>query len=113
MDTLYKEVDPFHFENVITNLVDNAVKYGGDTIEVNLNSLLDATEITVADNGGKIDKNQREKIFDKFYRIPTGNRHDVKGFGIGLFYVKKIVEKHHGTIQLLPDSKNTIFKISL
>ncbi|WP_394750730.1 sensor histidine kinase [Spongiimicrobium salis] len=113
MDTLLKEVDPFHFENVVTNLIDNAVKYGGDTIEVNLNSLLDATEITVADNGGKIDKNQREKIFDKFYRIPTGNRHDVKGFGIGLFYVKKIVEKHGGTIQLLPDAKNTIFKISL
>lgn len=113
MDTFMTSIDPFHFENVVTNLIDNAVKYGGDTIEVNLNSLLDATEITVADNGGKIDKNQREKIFDKFYRIPTGNRHDVKGFGIGLFYVKKIIEKHGGTIQLLPDSKNTIFKISL
>lgn len=107
------QIDPFHFENAIANLVDNAIKYGGNTIEVNLNSLLERVEITVADNGIGIDKGQREKVFDKFYRIPTGNRHDVKGFGIGLFYTKKIVEKHEGTIELVPDTKNTLFKISL
>lgn len=107
------EVDPFHFENAISNLIDNAVKYGGDTIEVNLNSLLNTIEITVADNGAPIEKPQREKIFDKFYRIPTGNRHDVKGFGIGLFYTKKIIEKHGGNIMLVPNTKNTIFKVTL
>ncbi len=113
VDALPLAIDPFHFENAIANLIDNAVKYGGDTIEVNLTSMLNAVEITVADNGGNIDKSQREKIFDKFYRIPTGNRHDVKGFGIGLFYTKKIVEKHNGTITLTPDAKNTVFKVTL
>lgn len=112
-DSLTADIDPFHFENVLVNLIDNAIKYGGDTIEVNLTSLLNSIEITVADNGGKIDKSQREKIFDKFYRVPTGNRHDVKGFGIGLFYSKKIVEKHNGQLSLVPDTANTIFKIVL
>ncbi len=107
------EVDAFHFENAIANLIDNAIKYGGDIVEVNINSMLDKVELSIGDNGNGIDKTQREKIFDKFYRVPTGNRHDVKGFGIGLFYTKKIVEKHQGTIQLIPDSKNTIFKVTL
>ncbi len=107
------ELDPFHFENAITNLIDNALKYGGDTIEVNITKVLETAEITVVDNGGLIDKSQREKIFDKFYRIPKGNTHDVKGFGIGLYYTKKIIEKHNGTIQLIPDTKHTIFKITL
>jgi len=107
------EIDPFHFENAISNLIDNAIKYGGDTIEINLNSVLDAVEITVADDGGAIEKGHREKIFDKFYRIPTGNQHDVKGFGIGLYYTKKIIEKHNGSIHLIPDTKYTIFKIQL
>ena len=110
---LEMEVDPFHFENALTNLIDNAIKYGGNLIEVNLNSLLSTIEITVADNGTPIEKPQREKIFDKFYRIPTGNRHDVKGFGIGLFYTKKIIEKHGGNIMLVPNAKNTIFKVTL
>ena len=112
-DNLIIKVDPFHFENAVANVLDNAVKYGGNSIEVNLNSMLNSIEITIADDGGKINKNQREKIFDKFYRIPTGNRHDVKGFGIGLFYAKKIVDKHGGRIRLVPDNQNTIFKITI
>lgn len=112
-DTLTFPVDVFHFENAVSNLIDNAVKYGGDTIVVNLNSVMDSVEISVSDNGKGIDKNQREKIFDKFYRVPTGNRHDVKGFGIGLFYTKKIIEKHNGSIQLDSNSKTTTFKIFL
>ncbi|UOY07650.1 sensor histidine kinase [Muricauda sp. SCSIO 64092] len=80
---------------------------------MNITSLMDGLEITVADDGGPIDPSQREKIFDKFYRIPTGNRHDVKGFGIGLFYTKKIIEKHGGSIQLVPTKKNTVFKVTL
>jgi len=107
------EIDPFHFENAISNLIDNAIKYGGNTIEINLNLVLDSCEITIADSGNTIEKGHREKIFDKFYRIPTGNQHDVKGFGIGLYYTKKIIEKHLGTVQLIPDTKYTIFKIHL
>ena len=107
------ETDPFHFENAISNLIDNAIKYGGDKIEININSVLNNLEISIADNGKGIDKNQQEKIFDKFYRIPKGNTHDVKGFGIGLYYTKKIIEKHNGFISLNSNYKQTIFKITL
>ena len=107
----YANIDVFHFENVISNLIDNAVKYGGNQIEVNINSVLNTIEITVIDDGNGIEKNQKEKIFDKFYRVPKGNTHDVKGFGIGLYYCKKIIEKHEGFIGLTSDKNKTIFKI--
>ena len=111
--TLIKELDPFHLENALGNLIDNAIKYGGPLIELNLNALIDTVEISVSDNGNGLDKNQREKIFDKFYRVPTGNRHDIKGFGIGLFYAKKIIEKHGGNLSLLPGTKLNVFRITL
>ena len=110
---VYLNIDVFHFENVISNLIDNAIKYGGNTIEINISSILKSTEITVADNGNGIEKNQQEKIFDKFYRVPKGNTHDVKGFGIGLYYSKKIIEKHQGNILILSDKNRTIFKITM
>ncbi|CAM1364003.1 Two-component sensor histidine kinase [Tenacibaculum sediminilitoris] len=106
-------IDPFHIENAISNLLDNAIKYGGNKIEVHINQVLNIIEITIADNGKGIDKNQQEKIFDKFYRIPKGNTHDVKGFGIGLYYTKKIIEKHGGTVSLISKPNNTLFKIVL
>ena len=109
----YANVDVFHFENVISNLIDNAVKYGGNQIEININLVLKAIEITVVDDGKGIEKNQKEKIFDKFYRVPKGNTHDVKGFGIGLYYCKKIIEKHEGFIGLTSDKSKTIFKITI
>jgi len=102
--------DFFHFENAVSNLIDNAVKYGGDKIQV---TLLSPNLIIISDNGPGIEKSQREKIFDQFYRIPKGNIHDVKGFGIGLYYSRKIIEKHGGTLELIPNSKTTAFKISL
>ena len=109
----YANVDVFHFENVISNLIDNAVKYGGNQIEMNISSVLNTIEITVVDDGNGIEKNQKEKIFDKFYRVPKGNTHDVKGFGIGLYYCKKIIEKHEGVIGLTSDKSKTIFKITI
>ncbi|WP_428741050.1 sensor histidine kinase [Tenacibaculum sp.] len=105
--------DSFHFENAISNLLDNAIKYGGDIIEVHINEILNSIEITVADNGKGIEKHQQEKIFDKFYRISKGNTHDVKGFGIGLYYTKKIIEKHKGLISLTSKPNKTLFKIVL
>ncbi|WP_299669917.1 ATP-binding protein [uncultured Polaribacter sp.] len=110
---IYLKVDNFHFENAVSNLIDNAVKYGGNKIEITINAILNTTEISVADDGNGIDKNQQEKIFDKFYRVPKGNTHDVKGFGIGLYYSKKIIEKHTGTLELSSTKNSTIFKINL
>ena len=113
IDSKILKIDRFHFENAISNLVDNAIKYGGDNIEVNLNSVLNVTEISVADNGKGMDKSQQERIFDKFYRVPKGNTHDVKGFGIGLYYTQKIIEKHNGSINVSSNFDNTIFKLQI
>ena len=113
IDSKILKIDRFHFENAISNLVDNAIKYGGDNVEVNLNSVLNVTVISVADNGKGIDKSQQERIFDKFYRVPKGNTHDVKGFGIGLYYTQKIIEKHNGSINISSNFDNTIFKLQI
>ncbi len=104
-------LDLFHFENAITNLIDNAIKYGGNSIKVLVNGNSKQIEIKITDSGS-IPKLHKTKIFDKFYRIPQGDKHDVKGFGIGLYYTKKIIKKHQGTIVLL-DTQNTTFKIVL
>jgi two-component system phosphate regulon sensor histidine kinase PhoR len=105
------QVDPFHLENALNNILDNALKYGGDTIEIEINKVLDKVEIRFTDDGKGISKTYSEKIFEKFYRIPTGNRHDVKGFGIGLYYSKKIIEKHGGQVLLQSQPGLTVFKI--
>lgn len=110
-ECLNANIDVFHFENAINNLLDNAIKYGGNEIKINLKETVNFIEILIEDNG-TIPKNQVHKIFEKFYRIPQGNIHNVKGFGIGLYYAKKIIEKHNGTLELL-NSKNTVFQIKL
>jgi signal transduction histidine kinase len=110
---LLANIDAFHFENVINNIVENAIKYGGNTIAVAVTPAAKHAVITVTDNGNPIDKNQRNKIFDKFYRVSTNNRHDVKGYGIGLYYSKNIIEKHGGKLTLEDDAKHTIFKITV
>jgi signal transduction histidine kinase len=112
-DEILADLDSFHIESAIGNLMDNAIKYGGDVIEVNLAKIDSTLIIQIIDDGRGIPKDQRNMIFDKFYRIPTGNIHNVKGFGIGLYYAKNIVEKHRGTLQLVPSNSNTIFKITL
>jgi two-component system phosphate regulon sensor histidine kinase PhoR len=102
------EVDPFHFEQVISNLLDNAVKYGGNRIHLRL-AQITATQIQVEDNGGSLSTEQAKHIFEQFYRVPKGNLHDVKGFGIGLYYVKKIMEKHDGSVSLQTSKNSTRF----
>jgi two-component system phosphate regulon sensor histidine kinase PhoR len=102
------EVDPFHFEQVISNLLDNAVKYGGNRIHLRL-AQSTATQIQVEDNGGNLNPEQAKHIFEQFYRVPKGNLHDVKGFGIGLYYVKKIMEKHGGSVSLQTSKNSTRF----
>lgn len=105
-------IDAFHFENAINNIVDNAIKYGGDAISVGIQKNGSSVDIDISDSGKTLSEAHKKQIFEKFYRVPKGNTHDVKGFGIGLYYSKKIIEKHGGKIALqLKDW--TTFKISL
>ena len=96
-------VDEMHFTNVIFNLLDNAVKYrkpeGELSLKVRTWNETGKLLISIEDNGIGIKKENLKKIFDKFYRVHTGNLHDVKGFGLGLAYVKKIIMDHKGTIR--------------
>jgi len=92
--------DPTHLTNVVVNLMDNALKITMNVPEIIVNTInaKDSLLIRVQDNGIGISKSNQKKIFEKLYRIPTGNRHDVKGFGLGLNYVKATVELHDGSI---------------
>ena len=96
-------VDEMHFTNVLFNLMENAVKYRKQDVSLKLvartENVSDKILISIRDNGPGIKKENLKKIFDRFYRVHTGNVHDVKGFGLGLAYVKKIVEELNGTIK--------------
>ncbi|HKL38005.1 MAG TPA: HAMP domain-containing sensor histidine kinase, partial [Bacteroidales bacterium] len=108
------EVDEVHFTNIVFNLLDNAVKYSPNdpTVKVTTQDVRQGLMVAVEDNGIGIRKKDQKKIFDQFYRVPTGNRHDVKGFGLGLNYVKKMVEEHNGQIHLHSEyRKGTRFEI--
>jgi signal transduction histidine kinase len=94
--------DPFQLGIVLSNLVDNAVKYSGLSPEVEIVSDRNdgGVTISVTDNGIGIPAVERERIFEKFYRVPTGNIHNVKGFGLGLYNVRRIVERHGGRVEV-------------
>jgi len=111
-ETILKKVDVFHFENAINNIIDNAIKYGGEYISASIRKHDNTVEISISDSGQGISEGDKKQIFEKFYRVPKGNTHDVKGFGIGLYYTKKIVEKHQGKISVTTNGKTT-FKIIL
>ncbi len=99
------EADLTHISNIIHNLLDNANKYSPEKpeIQVTTHNKTNGVEISIKDNGLGMSKEAIKHIFDKFYRVPTGNRHDVKGFGLGLSYVKAMVNAHKGTIQVLSE----------
>ncbi len=94
--------DRFHLGHVLDNLVDNALKYSVERVSVLLAARRTAkgVELRVADDGIGMDRTAQAHIFEKFYRVPTGDRHDVKGFGLGLYYVRLIVTRHGGTVSV-------------
>ncbi len=108
--------DELHLSNVLFNLVDNAIKYSKKEPHITVKTVNKGGNIiiSVADNGIGMTKDQQEKIFDQFYRIPTGNIHNVKGFGLGLSYVNDIIKRLNGKISVRSEKdKGTQFEVTL
>lgn len=109
-------IDKLHFTNILFNLLDNSIKYSQATPHIELHTYNQANQfvLEVKDNGIGIHPDHQKKIFLRFYRVPTGNLHDVKGFGLGLNYVKLMVEAHRGRITVSSEPGNgATFKIVL
>jgi two-component system, OmpR family, phosphate regulon sensor histidine kinase PhoR len=110
------DIDELHFINVIRNLIDNAIKYSYENLEITISTMDtgNGCTIEIEDNGIGITSDTQKHIFDKFYRVPTGNVHNVKGFGLGLYYVKTIIDAHAGTIQVKSEKgKGSKFSITI
>jgi len=96
------KADAVHITNIIHNILDNAVKYSDDNIDIKITTenTDELIRVTISDKGMGIKEDDQKKIFDKYFRVPSGNVHDVKGFGLGLSYVKLMVEAHKGKIEI-------------
>lgn len=94
--------DEVHISNILNNLIDNAIKYSPEKLylAIRTKNENDGISVSISDHGIGMNREQQQRIFDTFYRVPTGNVHDVKGFGLGLSYVKKMVEAHEGTVEV-------------
>jgi two-component system phosphate regulon sensor histidine kinase PhoR len=110
------DADEVHLANIIHNLLDNANKYSPETpvIKIATENDGDGLHIRIADNGIGLRPEDQKRVFEKYYRVPTGNVHDVKGFGLGLSYVRLMVEAHGGTITVKSEyQKGSEFEIWL
>jgi two-component system phosphate regulon sensor histidine kinase PhoR len=108
--------DRLHLTNILHNLVDNGVKYSKDKPEIRIGLRNEGHNLvlSVQDNGIGIPKEHQKRVFDKFYRVPTGNVHNVKGFGLGLFYVKTMCKEHHWKLDLQSEpGKGTRIEIAM
>jgi two-component system phosphate regulon sensor histidine kinase PhoR len=96
------QADKLHLLSVVYNLLDNALKYGNGNIavKIEIKETGDNVELTVADNGIGISPEYKDKVFEKFFRIPAGNTHNTKGYGLGLSYVAHVIQKHKGKIEI-------------
>ncbi|UOG76403.1 HAMP domain-containing histidine kinase [Hymenobacter tibetensis] len=94
--------DPLHLRNVISNLIDNAIKYSREQVTITIQGQPENVgwRLTVTDDGIGIPKSYQPAVFDRFFRVPTGNLHLVKGFGLGLYYVRQVIERHGGRLQV-------------
>jgi two-component system, OmpR family, phosphate regulon sensor histidine kinase PhoR len=114
-DSIVK-ADKLHITNVLYNLFDNAIKYNENDplITISTENVNKSIVIKIRDNGIGMSPESQKKIFEKFYRIPTGNVHNVKGFGLGLNYVKELVKSHKGKVTVeSEEKKGSTFSISL
>jgi two-component system phosphate regulon sensor histidine kinase PhoR len=110
------DIDMVYFTTMINNLLTNAVKYADKDPEITIEGFKDrgGIYIKVTDNGIGIEKSEQKHIFDKFYRVSSGNIHKTKGLGLGLYYVKKIAESHGGDVSVnSKPGKGSIFTITL
>lgn len=108
--------DRMHLSNALCNLIDNAIKYSEEYPELLIQTKSSDTgfELVISDKGIGIEKQYQKKVFEKFFRVPTGDVHNVKGFGLGLAYIRKIIELHGGRIELKSEhGEGTTFIISL
>ena len=106
--------DRMHFSNIINNLLDNAVKYSSGQPHITITAFRNKgqVEIDIADRGIGIGKEQQKHVFEKFYRVPHGNLHEVKGYGLGLFYVKSMMERMNGSVEVKSElGKGSTFKL--
>ena len=108
--------DKLHLSNILNNLMENGIKYSDNPVHLVISTRKegDTIAISVEDNGTGIDTKYQKRIFDKFYRVPTGNRYNAQGFGLGLFYVKEMTEKHGGTVEVKSyPGKGSVFTIKI
>ena len=109
-DNIVVEADTTHLANVLNNLIDNAIKYSDESVEITISG--DNNELSVRDNGIGIPSKSIPYLFNKFYRVPHGNRQDVRGYGIGLYYVKSILDKMGWDIEAKStEGKGSVFTI--
>lgn len=115
-EEVYLRLDTFLFTTALFNILENAIKYGRESVDISIKTRLGNNfyEITISDNGIGISENDSSRVFDKFFRVASGNIHTVKGLGLGLYYSKQVVDAHGGTIAVQSEmGKGSQFKIIL
>lgn len=113
-ETITLKIDRFHLNTILINLLDNAVKYGATEINIEMKNMDNNFLLGIKDNGKGISSKEHLAVFDKFYRVEKGNLHNTKGLGLGLFYVKQLVEAYCGNVKVISEENSgALFLISI